>query len=91
MVAGAPVVSRQGCEKPCYLPESGIRGHTPLPRYDPPGSTTFYYITCFSPPVGLARWLRCALPGPTDLLLIAKLLPSPSDLEPSSQPVIFDI
>ena len=36
------------------------------------------------------RWLQSALPGTTDLL-IAKLLPSPSDLEPSSQPVIFDI
>jgi len=36
------------------------------------------------------RWLQSALPGTTDLL-IAKLLPPPSDLEPSSQLVIFDI
>jgi protocatechuate 3,4-dioxygenase beta subunit len=36
------------------------------------------------------RWLQSALPGTTDLL-IAKLLPSPSDLEPNSQLVIFDI
>ena len=36
------------------------------------------------------RWLQSALPGTTDLL-IAKLLPSPSDLEPNSQLVTFDI
>ena len=89
MVAGAPVVSRQGCENhatfqnPASVATRRCRATT---RPDRQRS-----ITCFSPPVGLARWLRCALPGPTDLLLIAKLLPSPSDLEPSSQPVIFDI
>jgi protocatechuate 3,4-dioxygenase, beta subunit len=36
------------------------------------------------------RWLQSALPGTTDLL-IAKLLPPPSDLEPNSQLAIFDI
>lgn len=36
------------------------------------------------------RWLQSALPGSTDLL-IAKVMPSPPDLEPNSQLVIFDI